>query len=250
MNKIVKMVRKAEVALTKNKAKTLTTVNCVGVIATAAVSMRAGMNIQKKIDDGTFTKPDILKEIAPVIGAVALTEIAGIRSYKTSAKSIADLTLGLNQVKREYDTLEKKVRESVGDEKADEIKKEALKEAAKEKADISQDITGCFWYKDDFTGAYFYTTEKALYKAWNKVSKRLYVGEVATVNDFYYELERKDQLNESWSLTMHFGWDGSIDSYNRNCDICIMGADTMPNGVPCKKFGYTCKPAVFNNRKY
>lgn len=244
MSKLLKMVRKAELFLTKDKAKTFTCINAAGVVVTAGVSMRAGMNIQKKIDNGELTKPDILKEMAPVVGSVVLTELAGIGSYKASAKTIADLTLSLNSAKKEYEALEKKVRESVGDEKAEEIKKEALKDVANEKTEelsSMPDITGYFWFKDMFSGAYFYTRESDLYKAWNRVSKLLYVGEVVHLNDFYYDLERRDEICESYRVLKEYGWDGQ-DNLQRGVYMSLEGSSELPNGAPCRCIRYSCQP--------
>lgn len=246
MSKLLKMVRKTELFLTKDKAKTFTCINAAGVIVTAGVSMRAGMNIQKKIDNGELTKPDILKEMAPVVGSVVLTELAGIGSYKASAKTIADLTLSLNSAKKEYEALEKKVRESVGDEKAEEIKKEALKDVANEKPTTQcnvPDITGYFWFKDLFSGAYFYTKESSLYKAWNRVSKLLYVGETVTLEDFFYDLERTDQIYESYSAIKNYGWDGE-NNLQRGVYMSLEGTSEMPNGAPCRCIRYSCPPAI------
>ena len=146
--KIANTFRKVKGLIFKDKAKTLTVVNFVGVLATAGTSFKAGMNIQKKVDDGTLTKADIFKECAPMVGSVVLTEFAGIRSYQTSAKSIADLTLGLNQVKKEYETIEKKMKESLGEEKTEEIKKEVAKEVAKDAVESTPDLTGYLWYME------------------------------------------------------------------------------------------------------
>ena len=115
-NKFLKLIRKTGNAVTKDKAKTLTCINAVGVVVTAGVSFKAGMNVQKKIDEGTLTKPDILKEIAPVVASVIITEVAGISSYKASAKTIADLTMGLTSAKKEYEALERKMKEQLGEE--------------------------------------------------------------------------------------------------------------------------------------
>ena len=242
-NKFLKFIRKTGKAVTKDKARTLTCINAAGVVVTAGVSFKAGMNVQKKIDNGTLTKPDILKEIAPVVASVVITEVAGISSYKASAKTIADLTMGLTSAKKEYEALERKMKEELGEEKAEEIKKEAAKEVADEKLQqgVMPDITGYFWFKDEFTGAYFYTRESDILKAWNKVSKKLYIGDRVSINDFYYEIDRKDQMYESHSLTKQFGWDGENPMANK-CYLNLNGTSEMPNGAPCRCFRYSDSP--------
>ena len=249
--KLLKTIRKTEVALTKNKAKTYMGINAIGVIATAGVSFKSGMNIQKKIDDGTLEKKDILVEGVKVVGTVALTEFAGISSYRASAKTIAELTLGLTSAKKEYEALERKMRENLGEEKTDEIRKEAQKEVANEKAQETTsrmpEITGNFWWKDTFTGAYFYCRERDILNAWNYVSKRLYIGEKVSVSDFYYNLEREDQMYESYSMAKQFGWDGE-NSMERNCRIVLTGTEELPNGVPCRAIRYSDVPKF--NKKF
>ena len=248
MSKILKIVRKTENILTKDKAKTLTCVNAVGVVATAGISMRAGMNIQKKIDNGELTKADIFKNVAPMAASVLITEAAGIGSYKQSTKTIAELTLGLTSAKKEYEALEQKMKESLGDEKTKEIQKEAMKEVANSKETTQEtaivpDITGYFWWKDAFSGAYFYCRESDILNAWNKVSKRLYIGEKVYLSDFYYDIERKDQMYESYSMAKEFGWSGQ-DSLQRGCRIVLMGTDELPNGAPCRAMRYSDAPKV------
>lgn len=248
--KFANLFKKVKKAVCKDKAKTLTTVNCVGVLVTAGVSFKSGMNVQKKIDDGTLEKKDVVKELLPVIGSVALTEFAGIRSYKTSAKSIADLTLGLNQVKQEYATIEKKMRESLGDEKTEEIKKEAMKDIQDEKVSTTPDATGYFWFRDDFTGACFYTREKDIWQAWSKTLVRIKSGEEVALTDFYYDIERKDQCGTYNSMIKEFGWDGE-DLVDRRASLSTEGATIMDNGYPCKRISYpTAKPHKLNDRRY
>ena len=247
---IAKVFKKVKNAVCKDKAKTLTTVNCVGVIVTAGVSFKSGMNVQKKIDDGTLEKKDIVKELIPVIGTVALTEFAGIRSYKTSAKSIADLTLGLNQVKQEYATIEKKMRESLGDEKTEEIKKEAMKDIQDEKIAATPDATGYFWFRDDFTGACFYTRETDIWKAWSKTVVRVKSGEQVALTDFYFDIDRKDQCGTFNSMIKEFGWDGN-NIADRHLTMSTEGVTMMDNGYPCKMLSYPgSKPHMLLERRY
>lgn len=248
--KIPKTFKKVSKVFTKNKAKTLTTVNCFGVLVVAGTSFKAGMNIQKKVDDGTLTKTDILKETAPAVGAIILTEVAGIRSYKTSAKSIADLTMGFNQVKKEYETIEKKLRENVGDEKANEIRKEAMKDIQDEKVSVTPDATGYFWFRDEFTGACFYTREKDIWQAWSKTLVRIKSGEEVALTDFYYDIERKDQCGTYNSMIKEFGWDGE-DIVDRRASLSTEGSTLMDNGYPCKRISYpTAKPHKLLDRRY
>lgn len=251
LDRYLKTARKLEVALSRNKAKTYACANAVGIAVTAGVSVRAGMKLQKKIDDGEFEKKDILKDLWPVGVSVGISEFLNFKSYDSSAKKIAQMALELNSWRSQYDILDKKIRESVGDEKADEIEKEAKKEQIEEKTDENttyrSDITGYWWFKDDFSGAYFYTKESCILKAWNKVSKRLYVGEKVSLNDFYYELERKDQVNASYMMTMHFGWDGE-NSLDRHTSVNPNGTGEMPDGSPCRIFRFTEKPHILPNK--
>ena len=247
MSKVLKTVRKVENIFTKDKAKTLTCVNAVGVVATAGISMRAGMNIQKKIDNGDLTKADIFKNVVPMAASVLITEAAGIGSYKQSTKTIAELTLGLTSAKKEYEALEQKMKESLGDEKTKEIQKEAMKEVANDKTttndSVMPDITGYFWWKDVFSGAYFYCKESDILNAWTKAAKKLYVGEKVYLADFYYDLERRDQMYESYSMAKEFGWNG-LDSLQRGCRIVLTGTEELPNGAPCRAIRYSDTPKV------
>lgn len=247
MSKFLKSVRRVENAVTKDKAKTLMYANAVGVIVTAGVSVKAGMNLQKKIDNGEFQKIDIFTNLAPVAATVVLTEMAGFGSLKESKKTIAELTLGLTSAKQEYEALERKMRESLGDDKANEITKEAMKDVTNEKAttnnSIMPDITGEFWWKDTFSGAYFYCRESDILNAWTKVAKRLYIGEKVYLSDFYYDIERKDQMYDSYSMAKEFGWNG-LDSLQRGCRIVLTGTEELPNGAPCRAIRYSDVPKV------
>lgn len=248
--KLPKSIKKLGRFFTKDKAKTLTTVNCFGVLVVAGTSFKAGMNIQKKVDDGTLEKTDIVKEVAPAVGAIILTEVAGIRSYKTSAKSIADLTMGLNQVKKEYEVIEKKMRQSIGDAKADEIKKEAMTDIQNEKLATTPDATGYFWYRDDFTGACFFTKEECIWKAWSKAMVRIKSGEQVVLTDFYYDIDRKDQCGTFNSMIKEFGWDGE-DIVDRRVSLSTEGVTAMDNGYPCKVISYpSVKPHMLKERRY
>ena len=244
MNKVVKLFRKTTNLLTKDKAKTLTCANAVGVVVVAGVSFKSGMNVQKKIDNGELKKTDIIKNVAPVVAAVAVTEVAGIKSYTTSAKTIADLTIGLNSVRHEYDVLEKKIKESVGDEKAADIKKEADKEVAKDSVENTFELTGYGWFKDEFTTAFFYTTEENLYFAWTKIVRRLVSGDKVTIHDYYWEIERKSCFNTESIMTKAFGWDGSGGVGSRTL-VRIEGTDLLPDEkTPCRVIKYSNKPII------
>lgn len=249
-NKFLKLIRKTGKAVTKDKARTFTCINAAGVVVTAGVSFKAGMNVQKKIDDGTLTKPDILKEIAPVVASVVITEVAGISSYKASAKTIADLTMGLTSAKKEYEALENKIRESIGDEKANEIVKEANEKAGndimKDKT-LVPDVAGFNWFKDDFTGACFYTTEGNIWKAWNNV-----VGKVKGLNrekvavyDFYYNIKRNASIGVNNTMISQFGWDGEDNDDLYMGDINLDGVAKLDDGTPCKRISYwRCEPHI------
>lgn len=243
-NSLLKAARRAELALTKDKAKTLMAVNGLGVVLTAGVSFKSGMNIQKKIDAGELDKKDILKEIAKMGLAAGGTIAAGVTSYKISAKSIAELTLGLSTAKKEYEALERKMKESLGEEKADEIRKEAQKEIADEKVQetsLMPDITGYFWWKDTFTGSYFYAKESDILRAWTRVSNSLYIGNWVNVDEFYSEIDCKDRMYESSSMAKEFGWNGNM-GFDRNCRIILTGTDRLPNEAPCRAFYYSSTP--------
>ena len=249
-NKLLSLVHKGLDLMPKNKAKTLACANAIGVVVTAGISFRTGMEVQKKIDNGELEKTDILKAAVKVGACVAVTEVAGIGSYRTSAKTIADLTMGLTSAKREYEALENKIRESVGDEKANEIVKEATEKAGNDimsDKSLVPDVAGFNWFKDDFTGACFYTTEGNIWKAWNKV-----VGKVKGLNrekvavyDFYYNIKRNASIRVNNTMISQFGWDGEDKDDLYMGDINLDGVAMLDDGTPCRRIAYwRCEPHI------
>ena len=238
------IVKKFRNVLCKNKAKVLTCASAIGVVATAGVSVRAGMNIQKKIDEDGLTKTDILKELAPVAVTVAATEVSLIAGYKTSAKTIATQAVEIMASKKQYDALEKKLRESVGDEKAQEIIKENNDKELESKATAqsSKSGSGYEWFRDEFSGAAFLTTENDIWKAWTRaVVKPLQSGDQVSLKDFYYDITRCDQTGTDNFMVKEFGWDGRVLG---DCNAMIDTNDIyrLHDGTPCRRIKYLCVP--------
>lgn len=236
---VVKGLRQA---LFQNKAKVLTCASAVGVVVTAGVSVRAGMNIQKKIDEDDLKKTDILKELAPVAVAVAATEVSLIAGYTTSAKTIASQAVEIMASKKQYDALEKKLRESVGDEKVQEIIKENNEKELENKVSTRPKSSGSGyeWFRDEFSGAAFLTTENDIWKAWTRaVVKPLQNSEQVSLKDFYYDITRCDQTGTDNFMVKEFGWDGRVLG---DCNAMIDTSDVyrLHDGTPCRRIKYIC----------
>lgn len=234
---VVKGLRKT---LFHNKAKVLTCASAVGVVITAGVSVRAGMNIQKKIDEDDLKKTDILKELAPVAVAVAATEVSLIAGYTTSAKTIASQAVEIMASKKQYDALEKKLRESVGDEKAQEIIKENNEKELEDKMKSYETKTqgsGYEWYRDELSGTAFLTKECYIWEAWTRVVKRLQSGDQVSLKDFYYEITRIDSTGLDNFMVKEFGWDGRKLGES-NVMIDTEGYYHLHDGTPCRRISY------------
>lgn len=234
------IVNKFRKVLCKNKAKVLTCASAIGVVATAGVSVRAGMNIQKKIDEDGLTKTDILKELAPVAVAVAATEVSLIAGYKTSAKTIATQAVEIMASKKQYDTLEKKLRESVGDEKAQEIIKENNDKELEDKIKSDESKShgsGYEWFRDEFSGAAFLTKESYIWEAWTRTIKKIQAGEQVSLLHFYYEISRCDSTGIDNYMVKEFGWDGRKIGES-NAMIDTTGYYCLSDGTPCRKIHY------------
>lgn len=233
--------------------KTLTCMSFIGTFATAGVSFRSGMKIQKKIDDGTFEKKDILKECWGMGVTTIATAASGLGAGIGYSKLLASASMEIDSLRRDFDAFKKQTKETVSDEMYKQIKKDAEKDVANQltSQEPTPDANGYFWYKDDFTGACFYTKESYIWKAWNRVSNLVKNGnEQVVLTDFYSEIVRRSDTGLNNSMIKEFGWDGN-DIYDCQLTLDTEGVTEMANGYPCKRIRYpSVKPHVLKERRY
>ncbi|MBO7452656.1 MAG: hypothetical protein J6U54_20195 [Clostridiales bacterium] len=245
MSKFMKELAKIESWLSKDRAKKYTAVNAIGVVVTAGVSFKAGRNVQKKIDDGTFEKADILKNGFAIALVVAITEFAGYKSYAINVEQIAKLTVATTAAYKERDAFKKKLEEVSGKEEVKKVEEKIAEEHVESNPNPAwPDISGSCWWMDHYTKACFYTSEANLVKAWTKMSNRLVCGSSVSIGDYFDEIEYIDCFGiPSRELTDKFGWNGNYDTFNSRATIKTnYGADVMPNGTPCRVFEFMPNP--------
>lgn len=123
-----------------------------GIIATAVTTAWGTAKAVRKIDE---VKPETKKEAAKLVWkyyipaglSIGLTIISDVCFYRIGLKEIAALTASVSYVTANRDKIEKKLKETVGEEKYKEIKDEVQKElvaefAPKEKEEEKTDVIG------------------------------------------------------------------------------------------------------------
>ena len=114
----------------------LSLVGIAGIVATAYAAHKGGEKVAEKKKEATEKEEEFgIKETMmchiPTIALGAVTCGSIIASYKLSAREIAALSASAAYLTTNRDMLERKLRESIGDEKVDQIKdKLALKNIA------------------------------------------------------------------------------------------------------------------------
>lgn len=158
---------------------------------------KAKQIVAEEKEKGT-KKVDIAKKVAPV---VAKTAVAGagaigcvVMSNRINAERIATLSAAYNMSQTAMKEYQKKVKDTIGEEKEAEVRKEVAKDHFT-KMDTEQvndvvDLGGDTVFRDVDTGAVFITTVDAIEAAVNKVNYRMACGEnPASLSDIYDELE-------------------------------------------------------------
>ena len=131
-------------------------------------------------------------------------------------------------------------REVLGEEKAAEVQQKAVEETIN---DIQKESpTGCCWFKDNYTGAEFYTSKEEVFRALNKLVSAL-SWQDQSVNDWIMYINKKDSRYNWNELGDLNGWEMG----NVKLDIRFENGETS-NKWPCFVIVFTKPPMLLRKR--
>lgn len=189
----------------RNWSLIFTVVSCVGVVATAALSFRAGLKYEKFLEGDVKEKAKIA---GPAVAAGVVAIGASVAAHKVNAKTIAGLTAAVALGTERLNALKDAVKEKCDDQNASDILTRASEiETEKHIADSEEALR---WYRLDWIGKplYFESTPSAVLHGLNLMNKELadfqVGGGVATIGYFlnlvgHSELSNKKLENAGWS---------------------------------------------------
>lgn len=214
-----------------------------GTIATGITGVRAGMRIERKLqkarEESTeeLTRKDILKIAAPELIPVALS-MGGSIGFQTVnfislSNRLSDASAVVAALSGKIEDIKKAEKEVVGEEKAAEIQKKVVEQPKL----IDESPSGCFWYKDFYTNAEFYTTEAAIERGIGVVNRYLTFDDVTT-NDYALNIDKKDGRDIYSEMGDETGW---------KCGTILKvryGDGHLANGTPCRTIIVDHKPTL------
>lgn len=198
----------------KNWSLIFTAISCVGVVATAALSFRAGLKYEKFLEGDI--KEKALIAVPPIVtGAVAIG--ASIAAHKVNAKAIAGLTAAVALGTDRLNALKDAVKEKCEDKEAGDILARASEiENERHMEDLEEAPR---LYRIDWTGKpiYFEALPTTVLNALSQMNRELvdfHTGSgIASVEQFldlvnHKELSAKKYGNIGWSTDiLELDWD-------------------------------------------
>lgn len=182
-----------------NSPAILSYLGITGVVATSILSVRAGMKVQRTMDDWIVneeeTKVEKYKRLAkatwkvyiPPVTMATATIACIFLANKESQKRYLALSAAYLLSDESFRSYREKVKDVVGIDKEEEVHEKVVKEQM-EKSDTSQVIiTGkgdhlCY---DTLTGRYFKSNIEDVRKAVNEINANVINNVYASQNDFY-----------------------------------------------------------------
>lgn len=207
-----------------------------GLVATAVATAWGTAKATRKIDE---VKPETKKETVKLVWkyyipagiAMGVTIISDVCFYRIGLKEIAALTASVSYLTANRDKLEKKFKETVGEEKFKEIKENVRTELATEfapkkgeknspfeltKTRFPAEPTGCgeTLFQDGWSGRFFRSDVPSVVDAIKKFNERWGNGEYMCYNDLY----------DLWGITCthqgnEYGWPNNDDELDTSVDI-------------------------------
>lgn len=156
----------------------LTALACVGVGLTTYAGIRESNKAEEENSIWQNYKYTILSLVA--------TEACIIFSHKTGSKEIAGISGVLASTKLLYSQTEKKIRETIGNEKFEEIKKEVIKDRAVESSKKSKmpkkKRKDNELFYEPVSDQFFYSSKERIRESQNKMNYKL-IHDPDDVND-------------------------------------------------------------------
>lgn len=207
-----------------------------GIVLTAVTTAWGTAKAVRKIDE---VKPETKKEAAKLVWkyyipaglSIGLTIISDVCFYKIGLKEIAVLTSSVTYLTANRDKLEKKLKETVGEEKFNEVKEQVRNELVTEFAPKKEDKKSPFvegrkrfpaeetgygdiLFQDGWSGRFFRSDLYSVSDAIKKFNEAWHEGEYLCFNDLY----------ERWGITKShqghaFGWPNNDECFNTKKDI-------------------------------
>ena len=191
-----------------NKDKIRYILGITGTISAGITGVVSGMRIQKKIDssDHKLSKKELIKisakELVPVCISVGGSVTAQTINFIDLNRRINSATTAIVALSSQIDKVKQAEKEVVGEDKAKEIQKKASEQPDPV---IFESPSGCYWFKDFYTNAEFYTTEAAIEKGIGNINEFLKVGD-ASINDYCMGIDKKDGRDTYSELGEYIGW--------------------------------------------
>lgn len=264
-NKIMNLVKKAEMFGKERQASILTGMALIGLGVTVYKAYKAGPKIKAILDekkkdladtdpDDKATKSQVIKEAvkeitpiaAPVIIMTVATGACIVGSNTVSSKKIAVLTAGYKVAEKTANDLNDKMNEILGEKKARSIKDAIVKDGLKKDGPVDESkiiLTGngevlC---KDVYSGRYFRSNAQKLGQAINQLSMDCIQENYVELNDLY-DLIGIPQI----PLGSDFGW--NTDDLVQGTLPITFSAQLTEDGQPCLCLDYDVNPrADFRN---
>ena len=193
----------------------LTGINAVGVVVTAILSAKAGMEFEKFRDGDIREKAEVA---GPAVVAGAVTIAAGIAAHGIDAKTIAGLSatvaMGANRLK----ALNAAIDEKYSKEEAADIRMKAAEKSLEENCkEVVGDPERLFCFRYGNENIYFRSTTPKVMQACMQVNREIFdfsVGcGIATVSDLLTWVDHPELKTKK---TDKAGW--CLDILNIDCD--------------------------------
>lgn len=190
------LVQKSQLFLKRNSATILTCAGGVGVVATAALAVKATPKAlqlieQAKTEKGDeLTKLEIVKVAAPVYIPSALTGVATLAcifgANALNKHQQAALISAYGLLDSSYKEYRGKMRELYGEDADERVKEEIVKD---KKEDAPEVEDGKLLFFDEFSGRYFNSTLAEVQYAEYRLNRELRMRGYAYLNEFYEYLD-------------------------------------------------------------
>lgn len=242
--------------LKRNSSTILTCLGVVGVVATAAMAVKATPKVLTLLENAKeekgeeLTKWETVKIAAPryipatimCVGTIACIVGSNVINKRQQANLMGAYAM-LDASYREY---KKKVDELYGEEAGQKIREEIAKDKYTGDVTLSDDGTELFY--DFYSGRYFESTMERVLRAEYELNRELYVNGVAFVNTFYECLgiptrPEYDELGWTCGQLESMYWHTWIEFEHTETTIDEGGSEGY-DGLPCTIVYMPLEPVI------
>lgn len=268
------LLTKGKAYVEENKAGLLTGFSILGLAATIYLTYKSslkaneiiGMYHDEKFEIDTDDRPEeekkkekrellkyttkkLIPVVAPTILSASLTTACILGSHSASKKKIALLATTYGLAQETITSLNKKMKDVLGEGKVEEIKTAIAKDKiaktppSDELLQLSESVQNGSLCYDLVLGKYFIANADKIKRAINSVSSDVVQDGYATVHDLYYDMI--DSMDGIPFIAEDIGW--NYDSLDRGRIPVTIGATLTPNEKPCLTidYGYVMKNDLF-----